>query len=255
MAQLPTHQKSGNKIFDNWWVLLLGGITGALVAYFSSFIFISPVYVAEAQLSVVINFKEVGHLSQYEQDQMIGNIISLFYTNDVLSEAVAHIDDPAITESDFKNSCFIERQVNSILFRCKSGDPSIGMNWANNWAKTSHQALSEAYSHALKYESIKRQQIAYESCVQRSYFVFPTPAECQKIISDQVTEEKLENDLKQKMLSSKNIFPGIKFSDVIPAEPPHKATRFQTNSLVLSGSIFGFILSFFFLIKDKYGKK
>ncbi len=255
MAQLPTHQNTGNKIFDNWWVLLLGGIIGALVAYFSSFIFISPVYVAEAQLSVVINFKEVGHLSQYEQDQMIGNIISLFYTNDVISEAVSSIKNPAITDSDFKNSCFIERQVNSILFRCKSGDPSVGMNRANNWAKTSHQALSEAYSHALKYESIKRQQIAYESCVQRSYFVFPTTAECLDIISDQVNEENFENELKQEMLLNKNIFPGIKFSDVIQAELPTKASRFQTNSLVLSGSVFGFILSFFFLIKDKYGKK
>lgn len=255
MDQLPNHQQTDRKILENWWVLLLGGIIGAFVAYFSSLLLIRPVYVAEAELSVVINFKEVGHLSQYEQDQMIGNIISLFSTNDVVRKTVSKINDPGLGETEFKNSCFIERQVNSILFRCKSGDPNVGLIWANHWAMTSHEELSEAFTHALKYESLIRSQISFESCIQNSYSVFPTPAECLEIFPDNLTAVGLENSLKQELLLSKNIFPGIKFSDVILAEKPLKASRYQTNSLVLSGSIFGFFLSFLFLINDQYGKK
>lgn len=247
--------QGNEKIFQNWWLLLIGGIIGGLVAYFLSIIFIPPIFVAEAELSVVINFKEVGHLSQYEQDQMIGNIISLFQTNEVINETITNIDDPNLNISNFKNSCFIERQVNSILFRCQSTDPAIGTQWANHWTIVSHEVLSETYFHALNYESLKRGQLSFESCIQRSYFIFPTPIECLDLLPDHLSIEDFNQLLQQEMLLSKNIFPGIKFSDVIPAEIPQKASRFQTNNLVMSGAIFGLLVSFLFLVKHNDGKK
>lgn len=243
------------KIFQNWWLLLIGGIIGGFIAYITSFIFIAPVFVSQAKLSVVINFKEVGHLSQYEQDQMIGNIISLFQTNEVIDKTISNIDNPNLDVSNFKKSCFIERQVNSILFRCQSTDPKLSTHWANQWAMVSHEILSEANIHALKYESLKREQLAYESCLERSYFISPSPAECVEIFPDNFSIDELHQMLQQELLLSKNIFPGIRFSEVIPAEVPQKASRFQTNYLVLSGSIFGFLVSFLFLVKHNDGKK
>jgi len=247
--------RSNEKIFQNWWLLLVGGIVGGLIAYLTSIIFIPPIFVAEAELSVSINFKEVGHLSQYEQDQMIGNIISLFQTNEVINETITNIDYPNVDLSIFKESCFIERHVNSILFRCQSTNPTIGTQWANHWAIVSHANLTEAYFHALNYESLMRRQLSFENCIQQSYFILPTPAVCLDLLSDHLVIEDFNQMLQQEMLLSKNIFPGIKFSDVIPAELPQKASQFQTNSLVLSGSIFGFLVSFLFLINNKNGKK
>ena len=247
--------RSNEKIFQNWWLLLVGGIVGGLIAYLTSIIFISPIFVAEAELSFNLNFKEVGHLSQYEQDQMVGNIISLFQTNEVINETIANIDDPNVDLSLFKESCFIERKVNSILFRCQSTDPTISTRWANQWAMVSHEVLSEAYFHALKYESLMREQLSYESCIQQSYFIFPTPAECLDILPDNLSFDNLNQMLQQELLLSKNIFPGIRFSDVISAEIPQKASRYQTNNLVLSGAIFGLLVSFLFLVNLNNGKK
>jgi hypothetical protein len=217
--------------------------------------FIAPVFVAQAELSVVINFKEVGHLSQYEQDQMIGNIISLFQTSEVIDKTITNIDNPNLAVSNFQKSCFIERQVNSILFRCQSTDPTISIQWANQWAMVSHEILSEAYIHALNYESLKREQLSFESCIERSYLFYPSPAECFDILPDNFSFDDLNQMLQQELLLSKNIFPGIKLSDVLPAVDPQKASRFQTNYLVLNGSIFGFLASFLFLVKHNDGKK
>jgi|GEM_PF-2256208 hypothetical protein len=243
------------RIFQFWWLLLIGGFIGGIIAFITAFILISPVYLAEAKMSIVINFKEVGHLSQYEQDQMIGNVINLFETNEIVEPTVALINDDNVSITEFRNSCFIERQVNTLFFRCVSNNSSLSQKWANNWAKNAYEKLSEAYGHALMYEKLKRVQDTYESCVERSYFVFPTSADCQKILPDQTSLEQLADEIEYERLLSKNIFPGFKFSEIILAEQPQKIVRNNTNAFVLSGSLFGFLLTLGFLYTKKNESK
>lgn len=240
------------KFLRFWWLVLLGGLVGAFVAYFSSLLFLPPIYIAQAEISVTINFKEVGDLTQYEQDQLIGNVMSLFRTDEVVEDTIENINDSSLSTEVFSDSCSLERQLNAILFRCKSKDPKKSADWSTNWATVSHQVLSDAYIHALNYESLKKQQHSYESCVERSVFVFPSPVDCTDIFPEGLTDN-INRSTQEELLSSKNIFPGIRFSDVIPAAIPTKAVRFQTNYLVLSGAIFGFLISFYFVLILKNG--
>ena len=69
-------QTISNRIFRFWWILILGGIIGSLFGLIANRIFIKPIYSADATISVLINFKGVGYLTQYEQDQMIGHVKS-----------------------------------------------------------------------------------------------------------------------------------------------------------------------------------
>jgi hypothetical protein len=235
------------KIFQFWWMLLIGGMVGGIIAFISTYFLVSPDYLAEAKMSIIINFKEVGHLSQYEQDQMIGNVISMFQSNDITEETIDLLGDDMVSISEFRNSCFMERQVNTLFFRCISNDPVLSQKWVNHWANISYDKLSTAYGHALQFEKLQRKQDSFELCVQRSYDAFPSSSDCKKLISDQFTQEQLIAEIEYERLNSKNIFPGFKFSEITSAEIPQKPVRNNTNIYVLTGSLFGFIISFIFL--------
>ncbi len=242
---------TSEKIFQNliqfWWVILICGIVGTIISYFISILFLKPIYVAESKLSVSINFKEVGHLSQYEQDQMIGNITSLFQTSETIQEVVSTINDASLDVSNFSNSCFLERQVNEILFRCKSTDPSVSQKWSTTWANISHKKLSEAFTHALEYEKLIRLQNSYQDCVEESILLSPVKIDCEKLIPSNLSSEEQLQVINQEFQLSKNIHPGFVFSDVIPASIPDKPIRYQTNTLVVLGAFFGIFLSFLFV--------
>lgn len=246
--------KITENIIHYWWVLILGGAIGAIISYIVSLIFLQPIYVAESRISVSINFKQVGHLSQYEQDQMIGNISSLFQSVDTIEGVLELTGDDDVDLSNFLNYCFLERQVNEILFRCKSNDPIKSQFWSNSWSEVAHQKLFDVYTHALEFEKLKKIQDSYETCIENSVLLSPAIIDCQKILPQGLSSKELTQSISSEQLMSKNIYPGFVFSEVIPAATPEKPTRYQTNTLVLIGSWFGFILSLFFLSSIKNEK-
>ena len=239
------------KIIRFWWVLLLGGGIAALTSYLVATIFLKPVYVADSIISVSMNFKEVGHLSQYEQDQMIGNITSMFLSEDVVTKTVQQINNENINNDIFRNQCFIERHVNEILFRCKSNDPITSQNLATIWGNIAHNELETAYYHAREYERFKIIQDSYEKCIGNSLSYPPVAIECTNILPLEIPLEELNQQIINESLLRKNIYTGFTYSDVIPANKPDKAIRYQTNSLVFIGTILGVILSIIYIFSLK----
>ena len=240
-------KKVSQNIIQFWWLLILAGAIGAIVSYIVSLIFLQPIFVSESKISVSINFKQVGHLTQYEQDQMIGNVSSLFLASETVEETLELLADDEININNFQNYCFLERQVNEILLRCKSDDPLKSQFWSDIWAEVSHQKLSEAYTHALEFEKLASIQAAYENCVEKSILFLPPMIDCQKLLPNGLSFEELEQSLNSEQKMSKNIYTGFVFSEIIPASIPEKPTRYQTNSLVLIGALFGFLLSLYFV--------
>lgn len=229
-------------------MLIIGGAVGAIISYIISLIFLQPIYVAESRISVSINFKQVGHLTQYEQDQMIGNVTSLFQTSDTIDEVLGLLNDDELNTSNFLNHCFIERQVNEIYFRCKSEDPSKSLDWSSTWADVAYQKLFEAYEHAVEYEKLSGIQDDYETCVEGSILIPPVSLECSKLLPDDISSEELSQTLKNEFQLSKNIHTGFVFSEVIPATLPERSFRYGTNTLVIIGTLLGVILSLFYVL-------
>lgn len=236
-----------------WWVLVLGGLIGALIAFFTAQFAFQTVYLADSRISVSINFKEVGHLSQYEQDQMIGNIVSLFHSKEVIDQTILKLNHPQVDYNNFPEFCTIERQANELLFHCGATDPDLAKSLSTTWAEVSYQHLSQAYNHALEYGNLSRIQQAYETCIQKAIFEPPSPGKCTGILSTS-NPASLDELIESEKIKSKNIFSGFKFSEVIPATTTNPV-RYQTGAMVISGALMGLILSLLFLIKISNGKK
>jgi len=247
MKQLLEKKYLSSLMLRFWWVILLAGGIAALTSYLVGTIFLRPIYVADAKLSISINFKDVGHLSQYEQDQMIGNVTSLFLSEDVVTKTVQQLNNEQFTNDDFRNQCFIERQVNEILFRCKSDKPETSQSLATIWGNFAHNELETAYFHAMEYERLKKIQNSYEKCIENSVGYHPIPINCSNIQPNEMTLEEINQQIDNESLLSKNIFTGFTYSDLIPANKPERAIRFQMNTLVFVGTLLGAFLSIIFL--------
>ena len=243
-------QTISNRIFRFWWILILGGIIGSLLGFIANRIFINPLYVANASISVLINFKEVGHLTQYEQDQMIGNVKSLFTSYDVIQKTILSenllITDYNLTQ--FKNDCFLEQKVNEIIFSCVNTDPQISMELANKWSEISFSELTNAYNHAKTLQSLTLSENEYEKCIELSTSGIPSFYECKLLQSDDSILEKMTSELKSEYEKSKGIFPGLTFSYGSNASLPEIPVRYQTNTMVLFAGLAGMIFAFLAII-------
>lgn len=243
-------QTISNRIFHFWWILVLGGIIGSLFGLIANRIFIKPLYVAEASISVLINFKEVGHLSQYEQDQMIGHVKSLFNSNDVIERTFFQGDQKTLGYdlNRFKEECFLEQKVNEVIFRCVNTSPQIAMELANTWSEISYSELLDAYNHAKIYQSLSTIEKQYEKCIELSAMRNPSFYECELIQFDNLSLEKMTLTLKSEYEKSKGVFPGLTFTYGYKASLPKLPVRFQSNTMVLSAGLIGMIFSFLMII-------
>ena len=243
-------QTISNRIFHFWWILIFGGLMGSIFGLIANRMFVKPIYVADASISILINFKEVGHLTQYEQDQMIGHVKSFFNSSEVIQNTV--LDENKLSmDYDlhlFKEDCFLEQEVNEIIFRCINTDPQIAMDLANKWSEISYSELTNAYDHAKIYQSLTTAENEYEKCIELSSSGNPSFYECKLIQSDDSTLEKMTSELKSEYEKSKGIFPGLTFTYGSKASLPKTPVRYQTNTMVFFAGMAGMIIAFLAII-------
>ena len=243
-------QTISNRIFRFWWILILGGIIGALIGVLINKTVIKPIYVADSTISVLINFKEVGHLSQYEQDQLIGQIKSLFKSTETINQTILEGDQltQGYDQTKFFEECFLEQNINEIVFRCQNSDPIKAANLSNIWSKVSFSILENAFTHARIYQSLNNAENALENCIELSALIPPTYSECNPQDFSNSSYTKLSSELNSEYVESKGVFPGISFTYGTEASIPKTPVRFQTNTTVLISALAGMIISFLIIM-------
>ncbi len=233
------------QINQHWLLLLLMGLTGALLSVVISLLFIRPVYISSSQTSIGINFKEIGHLSQYDQDQYIGLVEALFLSDEVMQDTLSFLAARGIslTQQEFITNRMLERKSNLIILKYKSTDNQSPQWITSAWNQVALEHLTTAYEHALTYQRYRNLQNSYLICFQNSV-QYPAAANCEWL---QTQIPATQTILEEKVLS-RGIFPGISFFLVNEEASFPIVIRHQTNILVLSGFFIGLILGIIILL-------
>ncbi len=228
------------KINDHWLLLLLFSLTGAFITFIIATLIIQPVYISTSQTSIGINFKEIGHLSQYDQDQYIGLVEALFLSDEVLQSTLESLESNNIltNKQEFLNNRILERKENLIILKYTSRDKTIPQIIVSTWNKIAIDKLSESYEHALKYQTYINFQNSYLLCIQNPVNS-PATAICESI-SNQIPSS--QTIMEEKRFSN-GIFQGLTFFLVNEEASVPQVIRNQTNILVLAGFFIGLIVA------------
>jgi hypothetical protein len=234
-----------HKIQTNWWVISLFTFTFTFLSILLSYLVIKPIYTAEAVISLQINFKEVGHLTQFEQDQYIGVIRSFFLSDEIINSVVSQLQvSGEIAPKEFLDDCFLEREINELIFRCQNNSPEIAAIRASNWSRTSYSGLEEAYQHAENYHRLLIKNAQYETCITQQMISPPAFFDC-SVWGNPVSGFESQIETERKL--SKGVFPGIMFSYSSDAAIPKNPVRYGRNALIISGLLLGLITSILYL--------
>ena len=141
-------------IIGRWPVLVIFGISGALLAYVLSFR-LPPMYEATAILSVALNFDREPPIKLSERDRAEGKLAGYFLSDAVLRRALlleSDSGDPGNTDSldAFRGQVRLERKQSRWEITVTDHSPVVAANRANAWASAADEAFWEAHAHALK---------------------------------------------------------------------------------------------------------
>lgn len=242
-------QISADDLFLNinkaWLQLLVFGFVGALTAFFIGKFLIQPVYVSDAKVSVGINFKQVGHLSQYEQDQYIGLVEALFLSDTVTQKTLDSLSTNGVDLSieEFKENRVLEREINNLIFKYKNNQPEPAKKIVSAWVNVAFSELEIAYDHATSYHLLMNRLSSYEKCIERAanlkYGYF-----CDSMITLLPSDDELSAERE----NSRGIFPGLVFDQIDNVGSNPVPVQNQTNLLVLAGFFLGLFFKLTFLI-------
>lgn len=237
-----------SKAIKYWWLMVIAGTIGGLIGFLLSILVIPPLYSASSEISAQIDFTDVGHLTQYEQDQFHSHLMSFARSDEVIFQTLDRLSAPEIEIGTFRSVCKAERQLSQIVFRCQDIDPERSAEMANSWQAVAYSAIEEALFHARQYRKLTTRQQQIEACIQRSVSSPESIYECNFNEDDlNLLAEEIESERK----ASAGLVPGFSLSLGSTAVIADSPVRHQTGLMVLAGASLGFLLSFFLPVVKK----
>ena len=228
-----------------WWVLVLGMLLGSLGGWVAHRLQ-PPIYEGRVEFSLQIDYTRTGELSEYQQDQILQNVLSIIYSTQHINQVISSAAQQGIniSYSDINNNSAIERHFSTFILRVRHSDPSMVNTILNIWSQAAMTSLDQAYQHAITADLLLTQIQAISECLTQSLSVGPTNPNCG--IESQPQVQLLLDELAEKYthekLASLNLFPGLSFSLVKSSELPTDPSQMGRSTLMLAGLAIGLLI-------------
>jgi uncharacterized protein involved in exopolysaccharide biosynthesis len=229
---------------QRWWLVALLTFLGGTLGWLYQLVQ-PPVYEARAMIVAQIDFEQTGKLTELEQDQAIGAVIALMTSSSVLDGVMAqvrerHIELEALVPGQ---DVVVERRRSQLELHYRHADPQVAAEVANLWAEQAYTAIIEAHRHAMQAEMLRQLQAGLLVCLGIPGSV-ASPGEACNAASPGEIEGRLvslENEIFDETVASNAILPAMVFDFSRKADVPSSPVAFQSNLLVLGGSLVGFV--------------
>lgn len=228
-----------------WFGLFALMVLGAMIGY-GIHLLNPPVYPSSAAITFTIDFTRTGEMTDVETDIAIVTVGDILLSNAVVENTLAAGYATGLPEGGFvlERTAFLERYSFRYELVVENSDPQVAAKWANLWADQALSTLNEAKYHALNAESLNKQMLAVQNCLQQPGLFEPVSGGCNELSFGEL-QAKL-SEFNTAYLTEKNkslgFLPAMDFSLTRSAEPAFKPERQQTGVMVLSGALLGAVL-------------
>ena len=224
-----------------WWLPIGLALLGALIG-FGIFAAVPPVYEAEAEIHVAVDFSIIGLVTDIEQDQfieLVGDLIKSSLVVDQLRE-----QNPLVSNETFWQMASLERRNMQWILKIRHADPSIAGEIVSTWQKIAFEAIQESHVHALVATSLSDYLDTLTKCFEQSVPQVPSNTACDSlsVLELQGQLEQTATGIQEELALSNGISPAISVS-AFPESgmPPYRVSGSRTGYLLSGGGI-GFIL-------------
>ena len=229
-----------------WWFVVVVMLFGAAAGW--AFHQMRPaIYEGRASLSTGIDYVRTGPLNDLEEDQameLVGDVIKSDDTR-LMTLDLAASQGVSISEAEFTESSFMERQNYTWVLRVRYADPDTAALLTNAWMDAAYAILEEAYGHALIAEGLLQYSQSLNTCLENSISSEPVQALCtaENLAEIQTELITVNNAKKEELLASRGLFPAMAFTIIERASVPPAPVQYDRNTIVFSGAVLGFVLA------------
>ena len=242
-----------SRIIKRWWLLIGLMILGGVAGFFLTFVR-QPLYESQAVVTSVLDYAVLGHLSDWEQDQLYRSIGDVVASSKVINQVIeeANANGILVTQEDVEKNFSADRQDTRWVIRVRAKTPKLAQQLNSYWASFGMDALVEMSESNRAAFAYQRYLASLTDCFEQTVMVDPVSQDCSVENINAIREAMTAASANTGDLDYRRSLILTHASFELTSEPslPTSPAIFSRSIMVLAGALIGLCLAFIFYIAD-----